>query len=143
MAPPKGFIPWNKGKTGLLNEAVRNKISETLKRKGIKPPSRTGIPSSALQKQRASEVHTGNKWALGKGKEKDGVVSYNAYHQRVYRRFGKAKFCSNFLNCRKLGIAPMYYWANISGKYEDTNDYVQLCPSCNELYDAGKIAINV
>lgn len=40
----KGFIPWNKGKTGLqkMSEETRKKMSESQKRIGNRPPSTKG-----------------------------------------------------------------------------------------------------
>ncbi len=39
----KGHVPWNKGTVGAYSEEYRTKIAETLKKKGIKPPSRKGV----------------------------------------------------------------------------------------------------
>ena len=33
MAPPKGFIPWNKGKTGYLSVKSRKSISDAMKKR--------------------------------------------------------------------------------------------------------------
>lgn len=55
----KGYIPWNKGVKGLQiawnkgispSEELRKRISETLKKKGIKPPSRLGAKLTESQK---------------------------------------------------------------------------------------------
>ena len=57
MRDKKGrFIKGHKVSVGL-----RKKLSERNKLLGIKPPSRKGIPSSQLQKKRASETHKGRK----------------------------------------------------------------------------------
>jgi len=42
----KGIAPWNKGKIDVYSEETKTKISETLKRKNIRPPSRKGFKPS-------------------------------------------------------------------------------------------------
>ena len=57
-----------------------------------------------------------------------------AFHRRLYARFGKPTCC---LVCGTVS-AKAYDYANISGRYEDMDDYVPLCRSCHWRYD-GKV----
>ena len=59
------------------------------------------------------------------------ITEYKKFHARVYRLRGKATKCIN--GC----IAIRYHWANISGKFEDPNDYQEMCPTCHSKYDRG------
>lgn len=58
-------------------------------------------------------------------------VCYASYHRRVYRKKGKATKCEK---CHTLD-AKQYEWANVSGRYEDVDDYIQLCVSCHKKFD--------
>ena len=68
-------------------------------------------------------------------KGKDTVLSnmslkdYKKYHARVYRAKGYAKKCIN--GC----VAKKYNWANLTGKYENLDDYVEMCYPCHRKYD--------
>jgi hypothetical protein len=57
------------------------------------------------------------------------ITEYKRYHMRVTRKRGKASKCMN--GC----ISSMYHWANISGKFEDINDYQEMCPKCHNKFD--------
>jgi len=54
MAPPKGFIPWNKGKRGIYSKEYRKKISTGLK--GKRKP-----PRSKKHRKNLSEALKGHK----------------------------------------------------------------------------------
>lgn len=63
--------------------------------------------------------------------KKDGY-GYIAIHQWVYRKLGKASFCS----FDKSHFSRKFVWANISGSYlRDLDDYVSLCSKCHLEYD--------
>ena len=63
---------------------------------------------------------------------KGEFASYSALHYWIYRRLGKAIFCS-FDNTH---TSTRYHWANISGQYKrDIKDFMPLCPSCHFKYD--------
>ncbi len=59
----KGNKPWNKNKKGVQrhSEETKRKISETHKRKGLKPPSRTGKNHSEKTKKKISKSNKGRK----------------------------------------------------------------------------------
>jgi hypothetical protein len=59
---------------------------------------------------------------------------YTRAHKRVYAARGKAFGCA-MCNTRE---SRMYHWANISGRYNDVNDYVSLCVPCHDDFDRAK-----
>ncbi len=56
-------------------------------------------------------------------------VGYMAAHGRVYRKLGKADSCA--WGCE----AELYDWANLTGRYEDPDDYAQMCRPCHAMFD--------
>jgi hypothetical protein len=112
MAPPKGFIPWNKGKKG----RQRNHNISGLKagwNKGLKMPSITG--------------ENNYQW---KGEN----VSYRSLHRWVVKKLGLAKKCRH---CGKEKTTPKsIQWANIDHNYKrNLIDWIELCSSCHKIYD--------
>lgn len=63
----------------------------------------------------------------------DDATKY-AFHRRLYSRFGKPTKCSQ---CGTTEAAQ-YDYANLSGRYEDIEDYAPMCRTCHWKYD-GKI----
>lgn len=65
MPFPKGYVPWNKGKTGVKTNSVgykhtekaKESMSKTRKRLGIKPPNRKGIPLKNSHKLKISKAN--------------------------------------------------------------------------------------
>ena len=62
---------------------------------------------------------------------KGGNACYAAFHRRLDVRFGKIKKCS----VCGTNKSKHYDWANLTGKYEDENDYKRMCRSCHWKYD--------
>lgn len=61
---------------------------------------------------------------------KGSDVSYKGAHDRVHRVRGRATQCSK---CGKTeGVID---WANLSGKYYDPQDFVELCRKCHKEFD--------
>jgi hypothetical protein len=58
-------------------------------------------------------------------------ASKYAFHRRLYSRHGKPSKCSA---CGTTG-AEHYDYANLSGRYEDMDDYAPMCRSCHWKYD--------
>lgn len=56
-------------------------------------------------------------------------ASYLAHHKRLYRVRGKAK--DHTCKCGARGRD----WANLTGRFEDMNDYEAMCRSCHLKYD--------
>lgn len=61
-------------------------------------------------------------------------ASYKAFHLRVKADKGSAKEygCSV---CGRNDDEAFYDWANLTGHYEDINDYAPMCRSCHRQYD--------
>ena len=60
-------------------------------------------------------------------------AGYKALHLRVRTERGKPEFCEA---CNSTTLRTE--WANISGDYADTNDYLSLCLKCHRLLDAAR-----
>ena len=91
-----------------------------------------GIKSRVAVK-RNQEGENNDSW-------KGNNAGYSAFHYRVIKKRGQPKVCEY---C-KTEIAKRYEWANLTGKYEDVNDYVRLCGSCHKKLDRGtKNKINI
>lgn len=58
-------------------------------------------------------------------------ATYAALHYRVEKQRGKPKLC---MVCGNLN-AKRYEWANLTGRYEDVNDYARMCVPCHRAYD--------
>lgn len=98
--------------------AAENGVSSTPVVAALK---RYGIPTK--QRERAGEASV--RW---KG---DGA-SYCAFHGRVERLRGRPKQCQR---CGASGDGRHYDWANLSGRYDDPDDYQRMCRSCHQKYD--------
>lgn len=127
---------------------TRKKISETLKRIGIKPPDRTGckMPKSAKlaislalkgrpahnksvphSKEHIHKISGENNWNW-----KGGVSYIYTIHKWVKALKGRAKdYTCEF--CRKN---KAYDWSNIDHKYrKKLEDYRALCRGCHNKWD--------
>ena len=62
---------------------------------------------------------------------KGATAGYQALHIRVQRLRGVPRRCED---CGTT-TARIYDWANISGKYDDPNDYRRLCRTCHHRLD--------
>lgn len=78
----------------------------------------------------AKRDQTGERNSSWKGSD----AGKQAFHRRLYSRHGKPTCC---LVCGTTS-AKAYDYANISGRYEDLEDYMPLCRSCHAKYD-GKV----
>lgn len=58
-------------------------------------------------------------------------ASKYAFHRRLYSRYGKPAACSV---CGTTD-AKHYDYANLTGHYEDIEDYAPMCRSCHWKYD--------
>ena len=75
------------------------------------------------------------KMITTKGEEhwnyKGNKAGYKALHLRVSQIRGKADYCSDDPSHK----SNKYEWANLTGKYEDPNDYKSLCHKCHNKFD--------
>jgi hypothetical protein len=58
-------------------------------------------------------------------------AGYAAFHKRLYALHGKPNRCAT---CHTTTAAAFDY-ANLTGRYEDLNDYAPMCRSCHWRYD--------
>lgn len=63
-------------------------------------------------------------------------ATYAAFHYRVEAKRGKPHFCSP---CGSMDINKVYEWCNLTGNYQDVNDYERMCRSCHRKYDKNRI----
>ena len=84
---------------------------------------RHGIKSRVAKKR--------NQWGENNQSWKGDNASKYAFHRRLYSRFGKPTKCS------QCGTeeSEHYDYANLTGHYEDINDYAPMCRSCHWKYD--------
>ncbi len=57
------------------------------------------------------------------------------WHKAVYAARGKPSYCTH---CGVSEEGRMYHWANLTGNYEDTNDFIRLCVPCHTKFDRSK-----
>lgn len=101
-----------------MNKQIAQKISKTLTGKILTKEHRENIRKG---------VGIGENSVCWKGNN----VKYRALHARVVKQLGNPQKCEH---CGTT-IAKKFDWANISGKYEDINDYIRLCRKCHIKYD--------
>lgn len=62
-------------------------------------------------------------------------AGYEALHTRVEVKRGKPSICGH---CGTEDPAVRYEWANMTGHYEDVEDFERLCVPCHRKFDAGR-----
>ena len=55
-----------------------------------------------------------------------------AFHRRLYSKYGKPCKCEN---CGTSDKNKSYDYANLTGNYQDIDDYMPMCRSCHWRYD--------
>ncbi len=72
-----------------------------------------------------------DQWGENNHLWKGDEASKYAFHRRLYSRFGKPSCCS------RCGTTESehYDYANLTGRYEDLDDYAPMCRSCHWKYD--------
>lgn len=87
--------------------------------------NRYGIPPRA-NKPRDCHGANNSRWRT------EGL-RYDTLHARVYAARGKP------IGCTKCGLDDperRYEWANLTGNYEDVQDYARMCVPCHRKFDA-------
>lgn len=59
-------------------------------------------------------------------------AAVSSKHYRLYRKFGKPMRCEV---CGTTDKSKTYDWANLTGDYDDLNDFKRMCRSCHWRYD--------
>ncbi len=83
-----------------------------------------GIPRRVAAKR----DQTGERNSSWKGSR----ASYTAFHNRMASLKGKPKKCEV---CGTTDESKSYDWANLTGRYDDPNDYKRMCRSCHWKHD--------
>lgn len=74
-----------------------------------------------------------DQWAENNPKWLGDGAGYHAMHDRVTRRRGRPKRCER---CGTEDPTKRYEWANLTGRYEDPDDYERMCKKCHQGFDA-------
>lgn len=80
---------------------------------------------SAAKRDQAGESN--HMWA-------GDAAGYKALHLRVYAKRGAPQSCTQ---CG-TDAASRYEWANLTGNYQDVNDYQRMCVACHRQFDAAR-----
>jgi hypothetical protein len=64
-------------------------------------------------------------------------AGYTALHSRIHRQRGQPSRCEK---CGTEDPSMRYEWANLTGRYEDIDDYARMCLPCHRRYDAERRA---
>jgi hypothetical protein len=78
-----------------------------------------------------------DQWAENNPTWLGDEAGYQAFHGRVHRRRGMPSRCER---CGTEDPTKRYEWANLTGHYEDPDDYERMCKHCHQLYDAKRRA---
>lgn len=148
-------IPWNKGQTGVYSEETKRKISETLKRKGIKPPLTIGRePWNKGKKlspehiKKLSEAHIGKEpWNKGITFEQirgdnhwnwKGGISGKGYTEEWTNKLRDSIRARDNYACQECGLlqSELEYKLDVHHISENKNDnnpdsLITLCRSCH------------
>lgn len=73
-----------------------------------------------------------NRWGSDNPNWRGSNASYGAWHRRVIRAKGQPSQCSR---CGTSEPDIRYEWANLTGNYEDPDDYERMCIRCHNDYD--------
>ena len=63
---------------------------------------------------------------------KGSSVSYAAFHKRIEALKGRPKKCEV---CGTVDLKKTYDWANLTGRYDDPDDYKRMCRTCHWKHD--------
>jgi hypothetical protein len=88
-----------------------------------------GIAARVAAKREQSGPHN-HMW---KGKS----ASYQAMHLRVQAKRGKASQYPCCI-CGTTNESESFDWANLTGRYDDINDYAPMCRKCHREYDRSR-----
>jgi hypothetical protein len=68
--------------------------------------------------------------------QKEGSNPYARYHARVRSLRGSPHQCEV---CGISDLEKFYDWANLTGHYEDPQDYKRMCKPCHRDYDKSRV----
>lgn len=106
----------------LLGRSLRF-VQGVMRAAGVKPRKAAPPPGS----------RTGPKSPSWKGVD----AGYQAKHLRVETLYGTPSECRK---CGTTAAEKTYDWANLTGNYDDTADFMRMCRSCHRKYDRSRRA---
>ena len=138
---------WRRARSEALETKLDTKLISTMYESGM---TQTEIAAALGTTQKIIWRHMKNhgiKARVAKKRDQTGprnlmwkgeYASYSAFHLRVYMAKGKASDygCSVCGKTNKDGTS--YDWANLTGRYDDIEDYAPMCRSCHRKYDKGR-----
>lgn len=75
-----------------------------------------------------------NQLGVNNDSWKGNKATYAALHHRVEKARGKPKIC---MACGTQE-AKRFEWCNLTGRYDDINDYMRMCIPCHRKYDKNR-----
>lgn len=64
-------------------------------------------------------------------------------HAKIRRIRGRADYCVFGCTLRPSGWSiRRFHWANLTGDYDNPDDYAAMCPSCHSRYDGARRSMN-
>jgi hypothetical protein len=146
MAPPIGFIPWNKNTIGKMptpwNKGTKGLMKAWNKGRTDLPPSwNSGI--KGVIKANSGTFTKGQMTDDKNPAWKGDAVFYGPLHSWIRKKLGRPNACHQ---CGNLGevIGKKHSrwsieWANITEKYtRDLKNYVPLCVWCHRTFDCAR-----
>ena len=86
------------------------------------------LPERRAAARRDQRTHANHMW-------KGDDAGYQALHLRVQAARGKPSLCE-----RCGATDGRFEWANLTGHYENVNDYARMCVACHRRFDADRRA---
>lgn len=81
-----------------------------------------------------------NQYGTSNSSWKGERATYYAFHSRVYTKYGPARAYGCCI-CGANDPGKSYDWANISGDYNNPDDFAPMCRPCHRQFDAEKKVI--
>ncbi len=82
---------------------------------------------------KARRAYKRDQWGDKNHQWKGDEASKQAFHRRLYSRFGKPTRCAV---CGTSDRRWHYDYANLTGNYESADDYLPMCRSCHWRFDS-------
>jgi len=85
--------------------------------------------------RKAKELGLTDRKSLKPYAEKKGSNPYSKFHARIRSLRGCPHKCEI---CGEDNKRKWYDWANLTGKYDDPDDYKRMCRKCHRKYDKNR-----